>query len=64
MTQCSGASEATECKLWHCLLCKLVIWLHARNQQCTLQTFENVLLATANAICAAEISTGLPAASC
>ncbi len=64
MTQCSGASKATGCKVLHCMLHEFVIRLHARKQQRTLQNFEDVLLATEKAICAAEVSTGLPAASC
>ena len=46
------------------MLREFVIRLHARKQQCTLQKFEDVLFATEKAICPAEISTGLPAASC
>ena len=57
MTQCSGISKATGCKVLHCMRHEFVIWLRARKQQRTLHNFEGVLLATEKAICTAEVST-------
>ena len=45
------------------MLHEFVIGLHGRKQQGTLQSFEDVLLATEKAVSVAEVSTALPAAS-